>query len=412
MPLLKPAVNQTAYLKAGFLGFQGSGKTRTASELMLGLAAEYGNGKPVAFFDTETGSDFMIPMFEAKGVPLLVLKSRAFKDLLEVVNEAEKECYGLIVDSVSHVWLELLESYKRRLNRKAGLQFQDWGEVKGVWRTFTDRFVNSQLHMAVCGRAAWEYEESRDEETGKKSIAKVGTKMRAETEFGYEPSLLVEMERVKLTDGRLVHRATVIKDRNLVMRPTGAIASLLDGAEIDDPSYESWRPAIERLNLGAPHVGVDASRTSDAIIEAPDYSGARSKERREVLIEEVEATFVLHDLSARTGEGKKRIAELMTRHFDTASWKALTLLHADRLQAGLTSLLNELEPPAGAPPMEQAAPPAEPAPAANLPAPEPPSVTLEDMAAMDAAERVAQASLPLEQPASAAKKPRGRTVPE
>lgn len=349
MSLLKPAVNQTAYLKAGFLGFQGSGKTRTASELMLGLSAEYGGGKPVAFFDTETGSDFMIPMFAARGVPLLVLKSRSFKDLVDVVDEAEKECYGLIVDSVSHVWTELMESYKRKLNRRAGLQFQDWAEVKGVWRQFTDRFINSQLHMVVCGRAAWVYEEGRDEETGKKTITKTGTKMRAETEFGYEPSLLVEMERVQRDDGTMVHRATVIKDRNLLLDAAGGIRSLMDGAQIDDPSYETWRPIIDRLCLGTPHVGVDSSRTSDDMIEAPDYSGMRSKERREVLVEEIEATFVLHDLSARTAEGRKRIAELMMRHFETPSWKALTMLHADRLQQGLISLTNELEPPAAGP---------------------------------------------------------------
>ena len=49
--LLKPAQNQTAYLKAGILGFQGSGKTYTATRLASGLAKLSGKENPkVAFF--------------------------------------------------------------------------------------------------------------------------------------------------------------------------------------------------------------------------------------------------------------------------------------------------------------------------------------------------------------------------
>ena len=47
-----------------------------------------------------------------------------------------------------------------------------------------------------------------------------------------------------------IHRATVIKDRWGVM----------NGAEIDEPSFASFLPVIERLNIGGEHVGIDATR--------------------------------------------------------------------------------------------------------------------------------------------------------
>jgi len=59
--ILKPAQNQTAYLKAGIMGFQGSGKTYTATRIASGLAKLSKKEKPkIAFFDTEKGSDFFV----------------------------------------------------------------------------------------------------------------------------------------------------------------------------------------------------------------------------------------------------------------------------------------------------------------------------------------------------------------
>ena len=63
MALLKKAQNQTAFLKAGIMGFQGSGKTYTAVDLAIGLT-KLSKGTKVAFYDTETGSDFHIKKFE------------------------------------------------------------------------------------------------------------------------------------------------------------------------------------------------------------------------------------------------------------------------------------------------------------------------------------------------------------
>jgi hypothetical protein len=44
--------------------------------------------------------------------------------------------------------------------------------------------------VIICGRAGYEYDYFEDDE-GKKQLEKTGIKMKAETEMGFEPSLLV-----------------------------------------------------------------------------------------------------------------------------------------------------------------------------------------------------------------------------
>ena len=81
-----------------------------------------------------------------------------------------------------------------KAKKRTRLQFDDWGYLKGEWRKFTDLFINSNLHIILCGRAGYEYDYFEDE-AGKKQLEKTDIKMKAEGEMGYEPSLLVLMER-------------------------------------------------------------------------------------------------------------------------------------------------------------------------------------------------------------------------
>jgi hypothetical protein len=353
LTLLRPAMNQTAYMKVGILGFAASGKTFTAARLALGLAKEIGKGRPVAFFDTETGSDFVLPQFREAGIPLLVAKTRAFADLLTFMKEAEEHCSVAIIDSISHVWSELLEAFTKKLRRSNGLLFQDWGVVKPEWARFTDRFLNSQLHVILCGRAAyeWDFEEN---EAGKRELVKVGTKMRAETEMSYEPSLLLEMVRIKKAEitgdsnaRGWVHRCYVLKDRNDVM----------DGAEIDDPTYESFRPILDRLAIGAQHVGVDTTRNSQALFDSPEDSIYKRKQMVEITLEEIQAAFVEAGKDGQSQDAKKARIETLKRIFGTPSWTAVTNMKLEQLRAGLRALRAEFgfaEPAENPPPSEGA----------------------------------------------------------
>lgn len=336
--LLRPATNQTAFLKVGILGFAGSGKTFTAKEIAIGMAKEFGDGKPVAFFDTETGSDFLIPAFREAGVELLVAKSRAFVDLVEFTKEAEAVCSVAIVDSITHVWTELRNAWEKKLRRKYGLEFQDWGKVKGEWQQFTDLFLNSRMHMIVCGRAGYEYDYDRDEETGKKELTKTGTRMKTEGEMAYEPSLLIEMVRVNKSDaGRnkkakgWVNRAVVIKDRTDTM----------NGHVVDYPTFESFRSVYEFLNLGGEHLGIDTSRSSEDSLDNPE-SGYARRQRVKVVLEEIQNLFVEAGLSSRKDDDKRVTLAILKVAFATTSWSAVEAMSLEALESGRSQVIAEL----------------------------------------------------------------------
>ena len=336
LKLLKPAVNQTAYLKAGFMGFAGSGKTFTAANLAIGLSKQIGDSKPVAFFDTETGSDYLIKEFEKAGVELLVIKTRSFRDLLGFIKEAESACSVAIIDSITHVWQELMESYAKRFNRRNGLLFQDWGKLKTEWRQFTDSYLNSKLHVIMCGRAGFEYDFSEDE-SGKKELIKTGTKMKAETELGYEPSLLVEMERLKksevsgnMKDKGWINRAIVLKDRT----------NTINGAEFDYPKFKDFDPVVKFLNIGGEHLGIDTTRNSEELFGDPDYSYQERKKQTDILLEELQQELILKGLSGSAEKSKKERTQLLVDTFGTSSKTAMENLQISQLKEGLDKIRN------------------------------------------------------------------------
>ena len=330
MSLFTKAENSSSFLKMGIMGFAGSGKTYTATSVGIGLHKLSRSTKPIFFLDTETGSDWVKPRIEAAGIELFTAKTRAFRDLLEAVPEAEANASLLLVDSLTHYWVELTDAYMRKKNRTR-LQFEDWAFLKTEWRKFTDLFVNSNLHIIVCGRAGFEYDYATDEETGKKQLEKTGVKMKAEGEMGYEPSLLVLMEReMDMATKTNRHIAKVIKDR----------ATLLDGKEFPEPTFESFLPHIQCLNLGGKQLGVDTTRTSVAMIPADARDNRRTQ--RKIVLAEVEDLLVLHHPGATAAEKKKKV-ELLRAHFK-ASWTEMEeVMPLEQLRAGYDTLHIELE---------------------------------------------------------------------
>src|SRR5258706_5031759 len=116
-PLFAKAENTSSFLKMGIMGFAGSGKTYTATSIAIGLHKLAGVRKPIFFLDTETGSDWVKPRVEAASVELFTAKTRAFRDLLEAVPDAEASASLLLVDSLTHFWVELTDAYMKKKNR-------------------------------------------------------------------------------------------------------------------------------------------------------------------------------------------------------------------------------------------------------------------------------------------------------
>lgn len=328
MSLFKPAEMKQGFLKMGVYGGPGAGKSYTASLVAVGLHSLIKSKKPVTFFDTETGSEYVLPViFKPAKVDLQTVKSRSFVDMVAALKEAQAISDILIVDSITHVWKELMEAYKKKKNLDY-VEFQDWAIIKKEWEAFTEAYLNCPMHVIVCGRAQdmWEYETN---DRGKKELVKSGTRMATEKNLAYEPSLLVEMEKViQPNTDQWTPRAWVLKDR----------FATLDGKVFDRPGFETFLPHIQMLNLGGEHIGIDVSRNSEGLF-VPDSSSSRSEymKKKDIALEEIK-----DEIDRRWGgmsvEQKNARIDVLKAVFNTSSKTAIEALPLDALIRGLERL--------------------------------------------------------------------------
>jgi AAA domain len=339
--LFREAENTSAFFKAGITGFAGTGKSKTAAIIARGLVKlarelrlPYAD-KPVFYYDTETGSDFLRKDFAADGIPLRTLKSRAFVDMLAAVHDAQANGSVLICDSVTHPWQELCETFRRskaeRLRQPTyKLQFQDWAYLKAEWAKFTTAFVNSPLHILICGRAAFEYDFFEDDD-GKKQLEKTDVKMAAEKDAGYEPSILLYMERHRDMETMKAYRtATILKDR----------ADVIDGQIFRDPTFENFMPHVQCLNLGGQQLGVDTTRTSARLIPKKDERDDNARKRR-IILDEIETLMTLH-FPGQTAKDKTAKLSAMLKHFSACWTEMEEIMPLFDLRCGYETLHQEL----------------------------------------------------------------------
>lgn len=314
--LLQKAKNQAAYLKAGFFGFEGSGKTFTTSLLAIGLHRYIKSKKGVAFFDSETGSDFVKALFDYAGIELYVAKSRSLKELGQVIRETPEVADILIVDSLTHTYQELCSTYVRK--KKDGTNFirmQDWQPIKELWRNqFATPYVNSPLHIIWCARAKNIFEDIQDVDATAQSgqeifkSVQVGVGARSETESAYEPSLLVQMERVYNSkgktskSGKYKRSVTVVKDRFAVLdgketffsTPINVKTKDIDLKKLIDTNetFNFFLPHIQRLNLGGEHVGFSQDTSDELMEHGNDKNIIERRNRIKIALENIENGLV------------------------------------------------------------------------------------------------------------------------
>jgi hypothetical protein len=345
--LFQEAENLLAFGKVGLYGPQGSGKTTTAMKIAVGLARLTEKTAPIAFVDTETGSDFFVARMKQEGVPFLQLKTRAFRTLAPAIEEAEAAGAVLVIDSVSHFWDEIRTAFAEKMKRTR-LQFEDWAVIKDEWRKgYATPFVNAHAHIIVCGRSQDEYEDFFDDQ-GRREITKTGTRMRAEKEFGYEPSLVLQMESmtasqdalreaknkkersgIRISSDRII-RATVIKDR----------ADVLNGMEFDFPDYATFEPHFQALNLGGKHLGVD-TKTSAPLFSSNSEAMQRIEKARTICLEEIEEELK-RAYPGQDKDSKTTKTDLVHAIFETRSWTKVSESKLPELERGLAVLRGSL----------------------------------------------------------------------
>lgn len=352
MGLLKEVANDQARAKVGIFGMQGSGKTTTNALLALGVSLMYHNGAPVAMQDTEAGSDYLKPIFDAEGVKLFVHKSGAFSDMEKVLDEAiGAGCCAFIMDSVTHTWRELQDTYCAQMCRRYkcdeyDIQFQDWRELKARWATWTYAFLNSPLHCFISGRAGYDYEYEVNAK-GKKELIKGNSKMKAETEFGYEPSLLVELEGVrktankKHTGGTINHVAYVLKDRSRSLN-----GMTFEWPDMNDYKKGDWQkvftkfePYFKFLNIGGVQKAM-LPNTSEDLFDADSHdTAARQRaQAKKIALEEIENVMGVVLWPGATADMKRIKLGAMQALWGVRSWSAVEGMSLRNVENGLWAL--------------------------------------------------------------------------
>lgn len=352
MGLLKVIKDAPGFAKVTLQGPQGSGKSRTGAEIATTIHKLFESKKPVAFYDTESGSDYLAELFtERTGLEPLRVKTRSFDDLMTVA----KECIAgasdiLIVDSITHVWRELGDAYMQAVNKnrrwpKSRMDIGDIMQIKAQWYPWADLFLNSPLHIIVCGREGNEWGNEEDEETGKRELVQVGKKMKVEAEFGYEASLQIAMSARQVAEGivrkrdktkemrprQIINVATVLKDR----------FDVINGEVFDFPTGESFMPHLAKLKP-ASHGSVDTATKSD-LTSAVDSGGFdREKRDRVILCEEVQGELLQRWPSTGVDD-KQGKSDALLRIFNTRSWTKVESLDSKTLRAGLEKLVAERE---------------------------------------------------------------------
>jgi len=340
-----------AYAKVGIYGDAGSGKTVTASKLAIGLHKKIGSTKPIVFFDTEPAASFVEPLFDQAGIELLVAdESRALKDLMEFMKKAPEIADICIVDSVSHVWRDVQESYLKNINDRRKkmaeskgwkfkpinqIEFQDWRHIKNAWGEFTTSYLTSKIHCFVLGRAGtiYEYQENRE---GKKELITTGTKMATEKELAYEPSSLIEMMKVVGEQKALINRAMVEKDRN--------VANPLTGWQFDFPEFENFAQHFDFYDIGGKHIADMGEKNSTELFGETGEDGFTfEKRQREIECEEIKSLFMENSLDGTAAAVKKERNQILKKFFGTGSWTKVESMNSSELKRIRKELSDYLE---------------------------------------------------------------------
>jgi hypothetical protein len=321
MATLKKATPEQAYLKVGWYGSQGSGKTLTSllvGEWLIEQEKKNNPGKDyrMAFVDTERGTDFY-----ARDVKERKIHPKAFdfdrivtrsvyevkELLLDMKNDADNKYKVVIIDSMTHLWEAAKGSWTGKKNDNDQPPYYAWASIKKPVKAIMDFGLNAELHYMFCGREGMVFE--KDEDSGEDQMT--GYKMKAESESAYEPHVLIQMYQYRnMKSENWSIRAFFEKDRS----------GCLTGKTIEWPKGDLLAPLFALL---AGKQGTFTSTEDSSSIDA-----RKAYEEKE----EKEAT------AASTYDHlRNNIAEAKTKRDLKTAWGLVkghkTLLGVDRFDA-------------------------------------------------------------------------------
>lgn len=325
------------FVKAGLGGMAGAGKSRTATDFVIGSYHDLGYTKPVMVIDNEKGSRFLIPQFKKANIRAILKETTSLDDVLtafEFLRSGDVDY--IFIDSLTKVWYRYCREYLEK-NRKSFMELQDWGKLLPKWQeTFSDAFVQAQGSIVFTGRGGFSYEKEEDtvDERGKVKkgqFVKSGVKMKLAGETPFEPDLNIWMEQQQdiAADGTLSvwREAQVMKDRS----------GLIDGMVFKNPTYEDFRPFVRYL-VDVPTGAVAGESSNRNLAPGENYDSFDWRQKLTIALDEIKEEILRHHghgMDAGTKTAKAVTLETITKPVfegGTRSWARVESFRLEEVQ--------------------------------------------------------------------------------
>lgn len=349
----KPVPPPLVPLKFGIYGSQGAGKTVTAALAAAALSAQYYNRAPVYVVDPDLAWQFpKRRIFQVEGIELIQKPYRSFKQMRDSLFEAEKLgacCW--IVDPLTLIWNELLDTFR---GQKSFIPIDAWGQIRQVWNAYIGLFLNSSLNCFALGRLGNDFEEQFEQQSNgemKSKLIKVGTKFKAGggESFGYEPHLLLEMSLERKAkkvngqeregEGRMVHRADVLKDRTWILN--GGVLRWSDKSSYERGGYrqvwKSLKSHFDEVQATMSRVQIIPGNSAALVTESGESEWYAMKERKAAISAEIKAVLDLY-FGGRSKEDVQARITVSDAIFGVKSKEAADQLSIEALERGLRIL--------------------------------------------------------------------------
>lgn len=323
--------SENDFIKASFGGFAGSGKTRTASEFLVGCYKKMKLTKPILIIDNEKGSRFLVAFFERAGIKTLVKETTHLADILSAFDYvSSRDVDFLFIDSLTKVWYQFVRDYREKNNRKF-MTLQDWGKILPDWQEkFADKFVSVEGNIIFTGRGGYTYDIEENEETKKKEFVKSGVKMKMAGETPFETDLNVWMEIAQeITESgrpKIWREALVMKDRS----------GTIDGMTLIDPTFRDFEPVMDFLIKTKKG---DIAKASDTTNLAASEEYDNRRKQREILNEKIKAEFDKRGFGT-TKEDKQLKALMSEIAFGTTSLTEFESMPIPKMEIGYARIME------------------------------------------------------------------------
>ena len=175
--MFKKATKEQMKLKIALTGVSGAGKTMSALRLASGI------GKRIAVIDTEKSAKDYSDKFNFDVEELTDHSIDAYiKSINDAVNSNNYDV--LIIDTISHAWIKLLEDKEKLDGMGKGNSYTNWAKMTPRQRKFIDTILFCNIDTIVTMRSKHAY--ALQDNGGKQVVKKMGLEPIQRSDIEYE----------------------------------------------------------------------------------------------------------------------------------------------------------------------------------------------------------------------------------